>query len=1061
MPEPGVGVHDSRHSLFIRATVFRPVSLLMLFLAFLVVGLIAYPKIPMQLVPDGLSFGFCTIYIPVPEATPREVMEEIAKPCEDALRVIPGIRRISSGSRSSACRIWLETSPSVDMQVLIADVRDRLERAKAFWPEGVDRYTIWRQNESEMPILISALSMDVDEDAVDVDYLFDEVVRRRLESVDGVARVTIWGLLAKHVEIGLDADRVDAHNVRLNEVIQRLSADNQTVGIGSVHDGDAELFVVAEGKFRDFDEVLEYPAGDGLRVKDFADVDYQHSLKEFLSRLNGKPTRVIAVSKTSAANTVQVCTRLQATLRALESELQGQVPTLTRVEALTWLNQGEMIHLSVKSLRDTGLWGGVFAVVVLFLFFRRVGMTLLVTLAIPFSLLITVIWLYLRGGSFNILSLMGFSLGVGMLVDNSIVVVENILRQREKGLAPRAAAIAGLREVGLAVTLATLTTVMVFLPVIFISDPTFQVIAVELGFPVCVSVLASLLVALVFIPQGSLYLDRQRSTAGDLTAERFGRMNGALRSLLAWCLDHRLETMLLIVVLFFGVGKLAEKLPKATGDSQGRMQLRLSVRLPRNFSLGEANEAFSKIDSALIQRRDELGVRDVWSWFRSSGGTIALFLQPGSRVDEEKFFERVRGFLPKLAGVSYRMGDEDFHEEKEGHRLRVYVRGNDLDALNRLGVRVRAELEDSQRFPELVEVDEWRASEPGEVRVQVNRRLSQEYGIDTARVSRMVAWALRGAPLPDFQFEQREMPFWIAYEGGAKERLEDLNRIQVFGEDGRSVPLENLAEYDRVTGPGEIHRVNSVMTLGFSADVGGGDDERKAVSAHLAEHFARFPVPRGLEVSLHESSTKVERDMENAGLAMGMGFCLVFFLMGILFESFILPLSVLFAVPFAFVGAILLLWALQVSLDVVGMIGLLMLVGIVVNNAIVLVDYINRLRLTGRSRRDAILRACQVRFRPIWMTALTTIFGLLPLLLFEQRGEGVNYKPLAVVLIGGLTTSTFFTLVVVPVLYTMVDDFRLRVRRVLAAPDGAALTREVLPSRQESGPNSNSDALDD
>jgi HAE1 family hydrophobic/amphiphilic exporter-1 len=1059
MPESRADASSSQQSLFLRATIFRPISLLMLFVAFLVVGLIAYPKIPMQLVPDGLSFGSCTIFIPVPDATPREVMEEIAKPCEDVLRVIPGIRRISSGSRSSACRIWLETSPSVDMQVLVADVRDRLERAKAFWPEGVDRYTIWRQNESEMPVLISALSMDVDEDTVDVDYLFDEVVRRRLESVDGVASVTIWGLLAKHVEIGLNVDRVDAHNVPLNEVIQRISADHQTVGIGRVHDDDAELFVVAEGKFRDFDEVLEYPTGDGLRVKDFADVDYQHSVQEFLSRLNGKPTRVIAVKKASAANTVEVCARLQTSLRALESELRGQVPTLTRVEALTWLNQGEMIHLSVKSLRDTGLWGGVFAVVVLFLFFRRVGMTLLVTLAIPFSLLITVIWLYLRGGSFNILSLMGLSLGVGMLVDNSIVVVENILRQREKGLAPRAAAIAGLREVGLAVTLATLTTVMVFLPVIFVADPAFQVIAVELGLPVCVSVLASLLVALVFIPQGSLYLDRYRSvsSARRASGEQFGRMNRSMRTLLAWCLEHRLETMILVVVLFFGVGKLAEKLPKATGDSEGRLQLRLSVRLPRNFSLREANETLSKIDNALIEHRQELGVRDVWSWFRSSGGTISLLLEPGPRVDEEEFFERVRGFLPKLAGVSYRMGDEDFHEDTEGHRLRVYVRGNDLDALNRLGVRVRAELEDSQRFPELVEIDEWRASEPAEVRVQVNRRLAQEYGIDTARVSRMVAWALRGAPLPDFELAQREMPFWIAYEGGAKERIEDLNRIQVFGTDGRSVPLENLADYDRVTGPGEIHRVNSVMTLGFSADVDGGDAERKAVRARIAEHFARFPVPRGLEVSLHESSTKVERDMENAGLAMGMGFCLVFFLMGILFESFILPLSVLFAVPFAFVGAVLLLWALQVSLDVVGMIGLLMLVGIVVNNAIVLVDYINRLRLTGAYRREAILRACQVRFRPIWMTALTTIFGLLPLLLFEQRGEGVNYKPLAVVLIGGLTTSTFFTLVVVPVLYTLVDDFRLRVRRVLTAPDHGALAREVL-SR---APKTDSDAVDD
>ena len=1047
MAEPVRRQEDpAEYGVFIRATILRPVTLLMLFLALLVVGLIAYPRIPMQLMPEGLSFGFCTIYIPVPDATPREVMEEVAKPCEDVLRVIPGIRRISSGSSSRSCRLWLEISPSVDMQVLVADVRDRLERAKAFWPEGVDRYSIWRQNESEMPILISALSMDVDETQVDVDHVFDEVVRRRLESVDGVARVTIWGLLTKRVEIGLDSDRVDAHGVPLSEVIQRLSADHQTVGIGSVDDGDSELFVVADGKLRSFDEVLEYPAGGGLRVKDFAEVDYQYSVQEFFSRLNGKPTRVIAVNKTSTANTVEVCARLETALRSLESELQGRVPTLQKVEALTWLNQGEMIRLSVKSLRDTGLWGGIFAVVILYLFFRRVGMTVLVTLAIPFSLLITVIWLFLQEGTFNILSLMGFSLGVGMLVDNSIVVVENILRHRELGLSPQAAAVAGLREVGLAVTLATLTTVMVFLPVIFVADPAFQVIAVELGLPVCVSVLASLVVALVFIPQGSLLLDRgEKALVTTVSAERFSRLNRAVCGALEWSLRHRLETILMVLVLFFGVGKLFEHLPKAQGDSQGRPQLRIGVRLPRNFSLRDANEAFTRIDSALIQHREELGVRNVWSWFRSSEGTVALILEPGTRVEEERFFEKVRGIVPELAGVSYRMGDEDFQDDDDGHRIRIYVRGNDLDALHKLGDRVRDELENPDLFPELVEIDEWQASEPAEVQVQVNRRLAQEYGIGTSTVSRMVAWALRGAPLPDFELEERELPFWIAYKGGAKERVEELNEIRVFKDDGRFVRLENLAAYGRVRGAGEIHRVNSVMTLGFSADVQGNESERTAVKARLAEHFARFPVPRGLEVSLHESSRSVERDMENVGLAMAMGFCLVFFLMGILFESFILPLSVLFSVPFAFVGAVTLLWLLRVRLDVVGMIGLLMLVGIVVNNAIVLVDYINRLRAAGRRRHDAILRACQVRFRPIWMTALTTIFGLMPLLAVEQLGEGINYKPLAVVLVGGLTTSTFFTLVFVPVLYTLVDDLRIRLRRLLFASDAAALGNEVFP----------------
>lgn len=1017
-------------SFFIRATVHRPVTLLMLFLALVVVGTAAYLRIEMHLTPPGLSSGELSVHIPVPDATPREVMDRVAKPCEDLLRVIPGIERIVSSSSARFCRIRVQVDPEADMTVVLAEVRDRMDRAKPQWPEGVDDYFLWRESAAAMPVYVAAVSLAVDEDKVDIDQLFEDVIRRRLEAVDGVARVDIWGVLTKRVEIGLDPDRVDMHKIPLYDLVQRLGADNRGVSIGSVREGEKDIFVVADGKFTDFQSVLDYPATESFRIKDFAQVEYVYAVKEFLSRANGHLSRVIAVNKASNANTIEVCARIDAALKELEETLGRTVPTLEGITAHAWLNQGDLIRFSIQSLQETALWGGLLAVLVLYAFLRRVGMTLLVTLAIPVSMLVAIVWIFFYGGTFNLLSLMGLSLGIGMLVDNSIVIVENILRHREAGLAPKAAAIKGVREVGLAVTLATLTTVMVFLPILFIGDPRFKVIATEIGMPVCVSVLGSLLVALVFIPQGSLFLTwRDPVPRESARSQQVSWFNRAVGRGVDWALRRRVETMVLVLLLFGATWLAFQGIPKTSANTQGQTRLEVRLTLPKNFTLTEAEAVFAKVENKVLEHREELNIRSTTAWFRAHGGDLAMYLEYGARVDQVEFFARVREILPELPGVTYRMGYEDFASDEVNPRLRVYVRGNDLETLERLGAAVRAELQDRDRFPELLEVNEWRSSEQAEVRVRVQRGLAQEYDITTAAVSRMVAWALRGAPLPDFETAEQERPFWIAYEGGPQDNLRNLDGIRVFTPEGETVRLENLATYDLLPGLGEIHRVDGVMTLGFSTAIQGDKEAAKAVRARVARHFSQFPVPDGFDVSLRRADDRVDTEITNALMALGMAFALVFFIMGILFESFLLPLSVLASIPFAFVGSVFLLWALEMQLDVVGMIGILMLVGIVVNNAIVLVDYINRLRSTGLPRDTAILRACSVRFRPIWMTALTTVFGLAPLLFLPQHGEGVDYKPLATVLVGGLATSTFFTLLLVPVVYAGIDDLRAYFRR--------------------------------
>ncbi len=1025
-------------SLFVRWTIYRPVTILVLFVALLVVGIVAYPGIPVQLAPPGISMGAVSIWIPVPDGTPQEVMEQVAKPAEDLLRTIPGVEEIFSRSGATSCHLRVEYDPHVDGDTIAADIRERIDRAKLRWPEGVDRYHLWRgRMDSDMPIYVASVGLDVDEERVDVNDVFENVIQNRLLAIDGVARVTFWGLIDKRVTVSLDNDRVAGHAVPVRQLIQRLASDNLNITGGKIRDGDREYLVRSVGKFGSFDEIRDYPINDRLRITDVAEVGYYRAIKDRLSRVNGLFSHVVVVHKDSLANTIDVCERVGELMNGeIRENLPRWYPGVRRVEIHAFLDQGQVIRISIDSLRENGIWGGLFAMVVLFAFFRHVRLTLLVTLAIPFSLLITVVWIYFRDGTFNIMSLMGMSLGIGMLVDNSIVVVENIVRKREGGLGRIAAAVEGVREVGLAVSLATLTTVVVFLPIMFLGDPRFKAIYQEVGGPLCVSVLASLVVALIFIPQGVIHFFRGRRegvprerTGDDRTAGmdaasvlRPSRVNRWTQSFLDWCLRHRFEAFVLFALVVGSVWLISGRMKKSDDMGEGSSRVEFRVTLPKNTSLSEANDVFGRLEASLDARRDELGIRSLTSWFDSRDGNLNVFFEPGRRVRREEFFERIKPFLPRIADVRVELEGDVFSREGWGERVRVFVRGGDFRIVSELGDEVQRALLDREMFPEITDVVQAREDERDEVRVTVRRDWAQHHGIDAGSVGSMVSWAIRGAVLPDYETEDRELPFWIRYEDSDKENIDDLRAIPVYREDGVPIRLENLATYARYPGPGSIRRVNGKMTLAYTVEA--ETENTFELKNRVRRRLARISVPEGFEVTTDPRRGGFAEDLESTIFAMVLAMCLVFFVMGFLFESVLLPFSVVLSIPHAFFGSMWALYLTGVPVDAGAMVGMIMLVGIVVNNAIVLVDTINRRRGEGIARHDAILESARIRFRPVWMTALTTIFGLLPLAIFPQTGEGMDYRSMAVVLVGGLSTSTFFTLFVVPLFYTFFDDLR-------------------------------------
>ncbi|HLU46575.1 MAG TPA: efflux RND transporter permease subunit, partial [Planctomycetota bacterium] len=894
------------------------------------------------------------------------------------------------------------------------------------------------QRASDLPVYIASIGIEATDDSIDLDWIFEHEVLRRIERLQGVARVDAWGLAERWIEVQLDRDRVDAYGIDLLGLIAALQQENVAVTAGRVREGDREWTIRFDGRFQSLEDVEDLRIAGGMRIGDFARVGYARGLENSASRVNGKPSRVLVVSKEAAANTIEVCERIERELETIRERLRESVAQVESIDVHAWLDQGSLIRASVSSLGDSALIGAACAIVVLLVFFRRIGLTVLVTLSIPFSLLITIVWMHFAGRSFNLLSLMGLSLGIGMLVDNSIVVVENILRYRERGLSPRQAALEGVREVGLAVTLATLTTIMVLLPILFLSDERFRGLTQELGAPLCVSVLASLLVALIFIPQGVVLVHaraRGREPIGPVAPDvelRVSAFNRATARVADWCLGHRLLAFVLALGLLATAGIAYRLLPKSSFNMDGPPQIEMRLELPRGTTIEEANGTFAFYEEALRTKAEAAGIpiRSITAWFDPRGGDLRVFFPPGEKPSQEEFFRAIDP-LPVLPGVTCHLGHESFTRGQSDQRLRVFIQGNDYDRVERAESIVREALGDRARFPQLGEIARWSEVERDEVIVEVDRRAAQVFGVDTANVSRMLAWALRGALLPDFILGDREYQFRIAYDDYQKEDLGELDSVLIHRPEGTPVRLDNVARYRLAPGSGDIHRRDGKITAGLSAGIRGGLDPkaRGELQARVEQAMRSLALPEGCEIVFQPGQGGFEDDLKSTVLALQMAVALVFFVMGLLFESWLLPLSILLSVPFAFLGSAWALVAFGVALDAVGMIGMLMLVGVVVNNAIVLVDMINRTRAQGLPRRQAIVTSVHARFRPIWMTALTTIFGLVPLAVSKPSGDSVDYRALAVVMMGGLASSTIFTLLLVPVLYTVLDD----VQRILRA----------------------------
>ena len=1049
---------ETRHGILPRFSVHRPVTVMMILVAILVLGFIAYTRIRIALFPEGLNRKNLVVFVSVPNGTPSDVELNVVRPIEEIVGTIPGVSSTWSRASSGNCFVRITFNADVDLDDAYAELRDRMDRVMPEMPEEVERINVRRWDENDIPVIEMAVIVPQENEFAQ--QALEQIVQPGLQRIDGVGNVEIHGLQTKEVIVELQPNRIAAHNIDMAQLIGRLRGQDASLPGGWVLEGGRKFFVRSLGRYTEIAQVADLiiDAERGLRLRDIATIAYREPDEERIYRVDGRPRIGIEIQRAGEGNIVNISHAVVATIEDFKAN-----PALAGMSFEVFFDQGLHVQESIANLRNSGLWGGLFAAMVLFVFLRAPRMTAIITLAIPLSLLMTVIVIYFMGWTLNMITMMGLLLSIGLVVDNSIVIVENIYRKRQEGVPARRASIEGASEVGLAVVMATLTTVVVFLPLMLMGgQQELAFYMLQLGVPVIVSLLASLFIALIFIPLAALRLSRG-TRHHEIRVVAWSRERYA--SLLAHALTHRSGAILVILLLALSSVYPFKRVQRTDQQRGGEDTVRVFLDMPSGQTLEEADAFISKIEAAIMALKDKYDISRLESRFETSNARINIVRsRPGNsdwyavvwrslqeragvrapRLTREEVEKDLKKQLQIPPGFTMRNSWRD-NQQEQGASTSISLYGEDTETLVELAREAERRL---LTIPEVIEVDTELDRGRDELQIRLDRDQARRLGVEPQAVSSNISYTLRGMLLSRFQrADGREVDINVQLEDAKSTGLDDVRQLTFRNRDGQMIPLESVASLQVSRSLGEIRREDRQTMLRVTARAQ-QEDARKLFQA-IDEAMAGMSMPRGYRWDKGSRFFQMEENKGAGVFALLMAVSFVFFLMGILFESFILPLAVIISVPFAFLGVSWTLYLTKTPFDMMSTIGVVILVGVVVNNAIVLIDLINRLRADGMPRGEAILLAARHRFRPILMTTFTTACGLIPMALGDARMMDMSYAPLGRTMMGGLLTATFMTLIVVPVFYTCLDDlqgFLMRLPARVLAPARSPGARPVESS---------------
>ncbi len=1014
----------------IAMAVRRRVTVVMAAFAIAAFGLVGYQRLPIELFPD-ISYPSITVQTDFPDTAPQEVENLVTRPVEEAVGVLRGLKSIHSVSRPGVSEVTLEFDWDSDMDMLSMEVREKLDRL--ILPDEAEEPIVLRYDPSLDPIMRIALAGTGELN--EMRNLADRKIKLDLETIKGVAAAQIKGGLEDEVQIDVDQEQLAALGIPLDQVRNAVGVSNINVPGGSLRGRDSHFIIRTLNEFDTVEEIgsviVAERDGAAVRLRDVASVRMGTREREEITRFNGKECVEIAIFKEGDANTVTVARLLGERMEEWKAKLPEGY------ELAVMFDQSHFIEQSIREVRDSAVIGGILAIIVLFLFLREIRSTVIIALSIPLSVIATFMLMYRLDISLNVMSLGGLTLGVGMLVDNSIVVLESIFRKKKAGLSLARAALEGADEVGAAVAASTATTVAVFLPIVFVEGIAGQLFR-DQAMTVSISLLASLALALTLIPmlsalggpvrksdvEGPAVVTRDDEDAGEkLTLGAFSRsydrlVRGAVgRPRTTLAVAFSLFALTIFSVRFIG----SELIPPLTEG-----EFFFEVKLPEGSSLAATDRVVQEIERvADADDRVDHSYARIGSRLVSGGlsvnalgehfGQINVALKDKSdEAVEAAVADELRSRFELMPDVVAKFGRPSYFSLKTP--IEVIVYGEDLEALREYSLDLSRSLES---LPGLVDVRSSLEAGNPELQVVFDRDRVAALGLDLGTLSATLQGRVQGVVPTRYKESDRQIDVRIRNQESHRSSVADVRNLVLPGAGGAPIRLTAVADVRVDEGPAEIHRLQQQRAAVVTANL----EDRSLGSAvgDIRARLAGIPTPPGITAEIGGQNEEMQVSFASLRFAIVLAIFLVYLVMAATFESFVHPLIVLFTIPLALVGAVAGLLVTGTVISVMVLIGAVLLVGIVVNNAIVLIDAVNRMRRAGHGKVEAVVRAGHIRLRPILMTTLTTVLGLIPMAI--AWGEGSELRaPLAITVLFGLAISTLLTLVVIPAAYVAVPS---------------------------------------
>lgn len=1011
----------------------KPVSTLMVFLAVLVLGVFSYIQLPVDQYPK-MDPPYITVMATYPGANASDIEENVTKILENQLNSVDDLKELTSTSYDNLAVISLEFEWEANLDEASNDVRDAVDKAMSSLPDDIDRPTIMRFNTSMMPILIYAVTAE--QSYPGLNKILDDKLVTRLNRVDGVASVTLAGAPERVVYVEVDPNQMDAYNLTLEQIGNTILAENKDVPSGNVKMGLSDYTLRVEGEFDQSDEIKDIVLGtqndrtiylhDVARVRDtLKDI----TLEQSINRGRGG---VLLVTKQTDANAVAIAKQVKKELAATQKDL----PTDIHFEII--VDNSDFIVKSINNLQDTLMYALIFVILVVFLFLGRWRATFIIALTIPISLIVAFIYLFATGESLNVISLSSLSIAIGMVVDDAIVVLENVTKHIDRGSRPREAAKYGTNEVWLSVIVTTLVTVAVFFPLTLVTGMT-GILFKQLGWIVCITVCTSTATAISLTPMLCSQLLRLQNVQPEngkfsfynFVTRTLDRLDSWYERLIRWALTHKVFVICLMFAIFAGSCSMMRYIKSDFMPQNDQGSMSVYIKMQTGQRVEETKRVALEIDSVMRAEIPEVTIINLSygseeeasfaSMMNSTGNNI---LNMRVRVKDVKERERnVFVIADQLRDILKRFPDileytvSTSSSSMTSNTVDIEIMGHDFDITSRLASEIAQK---ARQIPGAEDIKISRDNDKPELRLYLDRDKLARHALTTSEVGNALRNRIYGFRNSKFKEDGEEYDIIVRFEEKYRSSLTELENILITDGKGEKVRLKELGEIREYYSPPNIERKSKQRMLKVSISPKAGVAMGELAMAAQQMIGQLEDVPQEVTLYIGGGYEDQQESFSSLFLLLLLSLMLVYIVMAAQFESFKMPFIIMLAIPFAFSGVILALLMTNTTLSVIAALGAIMLIGIVTKNGIVLIDFINLMRERGVRLYDAIAQACRSRLRPVLMTSLTTILGMVPMAL--SMGEGSEtWRPMGVAVIGGMIFSTIITLVIVPVVYASMD----------------------------------------